>query len=431
MKEVLNLTNLNYDWKAHLAPELQEKITNVEQMIAPKLAEINQVATYNEQRLLQLFKKHHVAEEDLVGSTGYGYDDAARDKLDAIYADYFKADDAIVRPQICSGTHAITTALMGQLRPNDTLYYLTGMPYDTIQQVIGVAGDNPGTMKEWGINFAYTPLKADGSVDFAAAKAKLTQDKSIKVVAIQRSRGYSSRASFTVEKIREMIEFVRQYAKDVVIFIDNCYGEFSEPIEPTFFGADLMAGSLYKNAGAGLAKTGGYIVGSQKCIDNAAARLTVPGAGKHEGATWGFMRDFFQGLFMAPHTTGEAIKGSVFAAALGAACGMDVDPKWDAPRTDLVQTITFGSREPMIAFCKEIQANSPLNAFVEPVPSYMDGYEDEIIMASGSFTEGSTIELSCDGPLREPYCLYLQGGLNYNHVQIAVANAMQATFYAK
>lgn len=417
-------------WTKHLHPELQEKIKQVQTQIAPKIAEIDARATYNQQRVLQLFKKHHVAEEDLVGSTGYGYTDTARDKLDAIYADYFKADDAIVRPQICSGTHAITTALMGQLRPGDTLYYLTGMPYDTIQQVIGVAGSNPGTMKEWGIDFKYTPLLADGSVDFKQAEQELTANSKIKVVAIQRSRGYASRPSFTVAQIKEMIDFVRKYAPNAVIFVDNCYGEFSETEEPTFFGADIMAGSLYKNAGAGLAKTGGYIVGSQKCIDNAAARLTVPGAGKHEGATYGFMRDFIQGFFMAPHTTGEAIKGAIFASALCEAMGMDVDPKWNDPRTDLVQTITFGKREPMIAFCKEIQHNSPLNAFVDPIPSYMDGYEDEIIMADGAFIEGATIELSCDGPLRAPYSLYLQGGLTYNHVQIAVANALEATFFA-
>lgn len=253
-------------WTKHLHPELQEKIKQVQTQIAPKIAEIDARATYNQQRVLQLFKKHHVAEEDLVGSTGYGYTDTARDKLDAIYADYFKADDAIVRPQICSGTHAITTALMGQLRPGDTLYYLTGMPYDTIQQVIGVAGSNPGTMKEWGIDFKYTPLLADGSVDFKQAEQELTANSKIKVVAIQRSRGYASRPSFTVAQIKEMIDFVRKYAPNAVIFVDNCYGEFSETEEPTFFGADIMAGSLYKNAGAGLAKTGGYIVGSQSAL---------------------------------------------------------------------------------------------------------------------------------------------------------------------
>lgn len=418
-------------WLSDLPQDLQDKVTAVEQQIAPKLAIIDDQVVYNQQRVLELFRKHHVGEEDLIGSTGYGYDDVGRDKLEKIYADYFKTDDAIVKPQITSGTHAIATALFGNLRAGDTLYYMTGMPYDTIQEVIGIAGNNPGTMLEYGIKFKYTPLLADGSVDYDRVKQELQSDKSIKIVTIQRSRGYAVRDSFTMEKIKPMIDVVKQYAPQASIFVDNCYGEFSETSEPTFYGADLMAGSLYKNPGAGIAKSGGYIVGRQDLVDRAAARLIVPGAGKGEGATYVYLRDFYQGFFMAPHTTGEAIKGAIFTAALLTKMGLQVSPAWDAPRTDLVQTVNFGDPQAMVDFCSAIQHYSPMNSFVDPIPAYMDGYEDKIIMASGSFTEGSTIELSSDGPLRPPYCLYIQGGLSYAHVKVAITHAVKDTFYNK
>ena len=415
-------------WIEKFPQDLQQKVAEVDQMIAPQLAAVDETVLYNQQRILDLYRKHHVAEEDLVGSTGYGYDDLGRDKLEDIFADYFKCDDALVRPQMVSGTHAISTALFASLMPGDTLYYMTGMPYDTIQQVIGIVGDNPGSMKEYGIKFAYTPLK-DGKIDYDAVGAKLKQDKSIKVVAIQRSRGYATRDSFTVAEIKEMIEFVKAIAPEAIIFIDNCYGEFTEKDEPTFYGADLMAGSMYKNAGAGVAKSGAFLVGRHDLIMRASSRLFAPGPGKGEGATYGYQRDFYRGFFLAPHTTGEAVKGAIFAAALLEKMGAEVSPKWDAPRTDLVQTVIFHEREAMIKFCASIQHNSPLNAFVDPIPSEMDNYEDEIIMASGSFVEGSTIELSSDGPLREPYALYIQGGLSYAHVKVAITNAVNETYY--
>ena len=416
-------------WSEDLPKDLQNKIEIVDEKISSKLEDITEIVLNNQRRVLELFRKHHVAEEDLVGSTGYGYDDIGRDKLDAMFADYFKTEDAMVRPQLTSGTHAISTAFFGVLRPHDTLHYLTGMPYDTIQEVIGVAGDNPGTLEEHLINFSYTPLLDNGKVDYKRAKEDLQKDSSIKMVAIQRSRGYSSRDSFVVSEIAEMIKFVKKYAPQAIIFIDNCYGEFTETEEPTFYGADLMAGSLYKNAGGGIAKTGAFLVGNKDLIDRCGARLIVPGAGKNEGATYPFMRDFYEGFFLAPNVTGEAIKGSIYTAALLEEMGMDVSPSWDAPRTDLVQTVNFGNPDAMVKFCAAIQHNSPMNAYVEPVPSYMDGYEDKIIMASGSFTEGSTIELSSDGPLREPYTLYIQGGLTYEHVKIAITKAVLETFY--
>jgi cystathionine beta-lyase family protein involved in aluminum resistance len=419
---------MSFSWKENLPEELKEKVTKVEKMIQPRIEEIDEQVLYNQQRVLDLFRKHHVGEEDLVPSTGYGYDDIGRDKIEDIYADYFKVDDALVRPQFGSGTHAITVGLFSMLRPGDTLYYLTGTPYDTIQEVIGLTGNKPGNMKEWGINFKTTELTDDGQVDYEKAREDL-QDKSIKVVAIQRSLGYATRKTFTMDKIKKMLKFVKEVRPDVNIFIDNCYGEFSECEEPTFYGADMMAGSLYKNAGAGLVKGGAFLVGRQDLIDGAGSRLTVPGAGKGEGATWGYLRDIYQGFFMAPHTTGEAQKGMVFTAALLEEMGLEVSPKWSDPRSDIVQTVTFGKPDPMVKFCAAIQHYSPMNSFVDPIPYHQDGYEDEVVMASGSFVEGSTIELSSDGPLRDPYMLYIQGGLSYAHDKIAITHAVEETFY--
>ncbi|WP_290033809.1 aminotransferase class I/II-fold pyridoxal phosphate-dependent enzyme [Ligilactobacillus cholophilus] len=416
-------------WLEKFPTDLQQKIAEVDKMIAPKLQEIDEIVLYNQQRVLDLFRKYHVAEEDLVGSTGYGYNDVGRDKLEQIFADYFKCEDALVRPQIVSGTHAISTALFASLHPNDTLYYITGMPYDTIQQVIGIVGDNPGSMKEYGIGFEYTPLTNSGKVDFPAVKEKLLNDPTIKVVAIQRSRGYAVRDSFTVKEIEEMTNFVKKINPNITVFIDNCYGEFTEIEEPTFHGADLIAGSMFKNAGAGVAKSGAFLVGNHELIMRAASRLFAPGPGKGEGATYGYQRDFYRGFFLAPHVTGEAIKGSIYTAALLGKMGAEVSPKWDAKRTDLVQTVIFHKQEPMIKFCASIQHYSPLNSFVDPIPSEMDNYEDKVIMASGSFVEGSTIELSSDGPLRDPYALYIQGGLSYAHVKIAISNAVNETYY--
>ncbi|TSO26776.1 methionine gamma-lyase family protein [Lactobacillus sp. LL6] len=416
-----------FSWKEDLPQELQEKVAKVEEKIQPRLEEIDEQVLYNQQRVLNLFRKHHVGEEDLVPSTGYGYDDIGRDKIEAIYADYFKAEDALVRSQFSSATQAISVGLFSMLRPGDTLYYLTGTPYDTIQEVIGLAGNKSGNMKEWGINFKATELK-DGEVDYEQAKKDI-MDPSIKVIALQRSLGYAVRKSFTMEKIKKMLKFIKEVRPDVNIFVDNCYGEFSETEEPTFYGADLIAGSLFKNAGAGIVKGGAFLVGRKDLIDGAGSRLNVPGAGKGEGATWGYLRDFYQGFFMAPHTTGEALKGMIYTSALCEEMGMNVSPKWSDPRTDIVQTVEFGKADPMVKFCAAIQHYSPMNSFVDPIPYHQDGYEDEVVMASGSFTEGSTIELSSDGPLRPPYRLYIQGGLSYAHVKIAITQAVNETFY--
>ncbi|WP_409022652.1 aminotransferase class I/II-fold pyridoxal phosphate-dependent enzyme [Dellaglioa sp. P0083] len=414
-------------WTDNLSQELANVVGEVDTQIEPRLKEIDEQVLFNQQKVLEAFKKNNVSETYFAGSTGYGYDDIGRDGLDRIYADVFKTEAAMVRPQIVSGTHSISTALFGMLRPGDDLLYITGMPYDTIQEVIGISGTGIGSMKEYGIGFDYVPLTADNHMDSNGLKEKLT-DK-VKVVAIQRSRGYATRDSFMVSEIAEIIKEVRKISKDVIIFIDNCYGEFSETIEPTEVGADIMSGSLIKNAGGGLAKTGGYIVGRADLIEKAGYRLTTPGTGNEEGATLNVMRDFIQGFFLAPHVTGEAIKGAIYTSALLEKMGLDVSPKWDAPRTDLIQTVNFGKPEPMVKFAQAIQRESPVDAYVEPKPSDMAGYEDKVIMAAGTFVEGASVELSADGPIREPYTLYVQGGLTYAHVKLAVTAAVEKTFY--
>ena len=420
---------MNESWMDNFPRDLINNINLTEEQISDRLLTVDNNILSIQNRILNLFREFNVSESDLNGSTGYGYDDIGRDKLEKIYSKYFKTENALVRPQIVSGTHAISTALFGNLHSGDTLYYVTGMPYDTLQQVIGLVGNNPGSMLEYGIKFKYAKLINNGLIDYDVVKQDLMNDDSIKIVVIQRSRGYDTRNSFSVSYIKSIIQFIKKCRSDVIVFIDNCYGELVETVEPTFFGADLMAGSLCKNIGAGLVKTGGYIVGKNSLVMNAAARLLIPGVGKEEGATYGYLRDFYQGLFMAPLIVGEAIKGAIFSASLLSKYRINVSPKWDDFRTDIVQSLIFNDENKMIQFCKSIQHYSPINSFVDPIPAKMEGYKDKIIMASGSFTEGSTIELSSDGPLRSPYCLYMQGGLSYAHVKIAVSNAVRDIFY--
>lgn len=415
-------------WTNNFAPELVEKIDRVDQKIAPRLKAIREVALSNQAKVLAAFREHQVSETHFLPSTGYGNDDLGRDALEAVYAQVFGAQKALVRPQITSGTHAIATALFGVLRPGDDLLYITGTPYDTLLEVIGVAGNGIGSFKEYNIGYDEVALKENGDVDFAGIKAKLTTKT--KVVAIQRSRGYASRPSFTIEKIKAMCDFVKSIAPEVTIFVDNCYGEFAELLEPTQVGADLMAGSLIKNPGGGIAKTGGYITGRADLIEKCAYRLTTPGVGAEGGAMLGAVYDMLQGFFLAPHVVSQAISGAVFSSALLAEYQIESTPKWDEPRTDLIQLIDLKDREAMIKFCQSIQKYSPIDSFVAPVPSEMAGYEDDIIMAAGTFVQGASIELSADGPLREPYSLYLQGGLTFEHVKIAVCNAVNDVYHA-
>lgn len=417
------------NWTNEFDPALVTAIERVEQKIAPRLEELRQIALNNQNKVLRAFSKQNISETHFLPSTGYGNDDMGRDALEAVYAETFGGEAALVRPQIVSGTHAIATALFGVLRPGDELLYITGTPYDTLLEVIGLAGNGIGSLKEYNISYDQVDLKPTGAVDFEGVKNKL--NKKTKVVAIQRSRGYASRPSFTIDKIKEMCDFVKTIAPNVTIFVDNCYGEFAELMEPTQVGADLMAGSLIKNPGGGIAKTGGYLVGKKDLIEKCAYRLTTPGVGAEGGAMLGNVYDMLQGFFLAPHVVSQAIQGAVFTSALLAEYHIDSTPKWDDPRTDLIQLVELKEKEAMITFAQAIQRFSPVDAFVAPVPAYMPGYEDDIIMAAGTFVQGASIELSADGPLREPFSLYVQGGLTYEHVKIAVANAVNAVFHGK
>ena len=407
----------------NLPEKLQKIVKEVDQQIAPKLAEIEDQIVYNTAKVLAAYQANDVAEADLNGANGYGDDDMGRDKLDKIYAQVFQTEDAVVRPQFVSGTHTLFVALAGNLKYGDTLTYLTGQPYDTLQKVIGLTDDKRGTLVERGAHFSYVPLTDDGLVDYDEAEKVLKRDQP-KIVAIQRSRGYSTRKTFTVDQIKDMIAFVKRVSPKSIVFIDNCYGEFSEKHEPTEYGADLMAGSLIKNAGGGLAKTGGYIVGKKDLVENAKLALTAPGC-TDEGATIGNLHDFYEGFFLAPNVTGMAEKGMIFAAALFAKMGLNVTPAWDEKRSDIIETIIFGDPDKMVKFVQEVQKNSPIDSFVTPEAVHMEGYEDKIIMAAGNFVSGSTIEFSADGPIRPPYAVYMQGGLNYSHVKIALRGIIE------
>lgn len=416
-------------WKNQFAPELQERVKEVEEKIQPILAQIHETALSNQKKVLDSFRKKQVSDHHFTPSTGYGYDDFGRDTLEEVYADVFKAEAGIVRPQLISGTHAISTALFGVMRPGDDLLYITGQPYDTLLEVVGVTGNGIGSFKEYNMGYDAVDLLEDGSVDFEMVKEKITP--ATKVIAIQRSRGYASRPSFTVAQIEEMIQFVRGIAPDAIIFVDNCYGEFVEEKEPIEVGADLMAGSLIKNPGGGLAKIGGYIVGRLDLVEACGYRLTSPGIGREAGASLYSLPEMYQGFFMAPHTVGESLKGAVYTAALLETCNVSSTPRWDEKRTDLIQMISLGEKEKMVQFAQTIQKYSPINAHVTPIGAYMPGYEDDVIMAAGTFVQGSSIELTADGPIRAPYTLYVQGGLTYEHVKLAVTAAVSELYFEK
>ncbi|MBC2389870.1 methionine gamma-lyase family protein [Listeria booriae] len=401
---------------------LQALANQVEKQILALQQETEQIAQENQWKVMQAFQKNRVSDFHFTPSTGYGYDDDGRDTLERVYADVFKAEAALVRPQIISGTHAIATALFGVLRPDDDLLYMTGAPYDTLEEIVGVRGAGIGSLKEYRIGYDMVPLLADGAVDLETIRTKITAKT--KMIGIQRSRGYADRPSFTIAQIQEMIAYVRQIKPDVIVFVDNCYGEFVEMTEPIEVGADLIAGSLIKNPGGGLAKTGGYIAGRSDLVERCAYRLTTPGIGAEAGASLYSLLEMYQGFFLAPHVVSQAIKGARFTAGMLAACAIETDPVWDAPRTDLIQSVSFHDQEKMVAFAQAIQSASPINAHVTPEGAYMPGYENDVIMAAGTFIQGASLELTADGPIREPYQLYVQGGLTYEHVKIAVLQAM-------
>ncbi|WP_084822481.1 MULTISPECIES: methionine gamma-lyase family protein [Oceanobacillus] len=377
----------------------------------------------NQKRVLNAFRHHRISDTHLQGTTGYGYDDIGRDSLEAVYAEVFGGEDALVRPQLVSGTHAITTALFGVLRPGDELVYITGKPYDTMEEVIGKPGKQEGSLYDFNIGYREISLLPDGAVNYKQVKDSWTSNT--KVIAIQRSKGYDQRPSFTIDQIGEMIQFVKEIDPSVTVFVDNCYGEFTETNEPLHIGADLMAGSLIKNPGGGLVRAGGYIAGNKELIHLCANRLTAPGLGKETGASLGMLQEMYQGFFLAPHIVGEALKGAILTARFLELAGFQTSPSYLDKRTDLIQTVTFDEADQMIAFCQSIQENSPINSYVKPYPSDMPGYEDQVIMAAGTFIQGSSIELSADGPIRAPYTAYVQGGLTYTHVKIALLEAIK------
>lgn len=387
-----------------------------------RFTEADGMAEKCQMKVLSAFKRAKVSDAHFTGTTGYGYDDIGRDALEAVYADIFKAEDALVRPQIVSGTHAINLALSGNLRPGDELLSPAGSLYDTMDQIIGIR-DCPGSLKEYGISYRQVDLLPDNSFDYEGIRAALNEKT--RLVTIQRSRGYSSRPSFTIEKIEELIRFIKDIKPDVTVMVDNCYGEFVEDREPVEAGADMVVGSLIKNPGGSLAPCGGYIAGTKKCVENAAYRLTSPGLGKETGATLFSMKSFFQGLFMAPAVVSSALKGALFAAACYEKLGFRTFPSSTDKRTDIIQAVELKSPEALLKFCEGIQSASPVDSFVTPVADDMPGYESKVVMAAGAFVQGASIELSADGPMREPYNVYFQGGITWPHVKAGIMNTIQ------
>lgn len=416
---------INLKHKQKLQPFTRE----LEAALQSKFQVIEQNIDTLQARVLSAFQQHKVGDHHFNPSTGYGYNDEGRDTLEEIYATVFGAEAGLVRPQMISGTHAITTALFGVLRPGDELLYISGMPYDTLHSVIGIQEKVSGSLADFDVNFRYVDLTADGEFDDTAIQNAIHEKT--KVVAIQRSKGYATRPSLTIDKIEAIIQKVRAMKSDVIIFVDNCYGEFVETREPTMVGADLMAGSLIKNPGAGLVKTGGYIVGKTEWVEACANRLIAPGIGREAGPTLYSLAEMYQGLFLAPHVVGQALKGALFTAKALETVGMKPVPSWQEKRTDIVQSVQFQSAKQMIAFCQSIQAASPVNSQFKPVPDAMPGYEDSVIMAAGTFVQGSSIELSADGPIRPPYTVFVQGGLTYSHIKIAILSALDTLLEQK
>lgn len=414
---------MNVQHENHKLWEHLEQLAEMaEGLAAESFRSVEKIAEQNQWKVIKAFQRHNVSDFHFTGSTGYGYNDRGREILDLVYADVFGAEAALVRPHFVSGTHTISCALFGVLRPGDELLYVTGRPYDTLHKVIGKPGDRTGSLQDWGVIYSEVPLQEDGSLDWQLIEQAIT-DKT-KVIGIQRSRGYDWRASFTVAEIENIVKRVKALKPDVLVFVDNCYGEFTELLEPTQVGVDLMAGSLIKNPGGGLAETGGYIAGTASAVEAAAYRLTAPGIGGEVGAMLGTLRLMFQGLFLAPHLVGQAIKGSVLAAALFEELGFVTKPRWNEPRTDLIQAVRFGQAEHLIAFVQGIQQAAAVDSHVVPEPWDMPGYENAVIMAAGTFIQGGSLELSADAPIREPYIAYMQGGLTYAHAKYGILTAL-------
>lgn len=387
-----------------------------------RFQKIDEVAEYNQLKVVQAMQENRVSEACLLGTTGYGYNDIGRDTLEQVYASVFHTEDALVRPQITCGTHALALALMSNLRPGDELLSPVGKPYDTLEEVIGIR-PSKGSLKEYGISYRQVDLLPDGAFDYEAIRKAINEKT--RLVTIQRSKGYQTRPTLSVERIGELIRFVKQLKPDVICMVDNCYGEFVETIEPSDVGADMVVGSLIKNPGGGLAPIGGYIAGRKDCVENAAYRLTSPGLGKEVGASLGILPAFYQGLFLAPTVTAGALKGAIFAANVYEKMGFAVVPDGKESRHDIIQAVTFGTPEGVIGFCQGIQAAAPVDSFVTPEPWDMPGYDSQVIMAAGAFVSGSSIELSADGPITPPYAVYFQGGLTFPHAKLGILKTLQ------
>lgn len=394
----------------------------VERELMPRFAEIQKTAEYNQLKVIRAMQKCRVSAECFQSGTGYGYNDIGRDTLEEVYANVFHTEAALVRAQITCGTHALAVALSGNLRPGDELLSVSGKPYDTLEEVIGIRPSS-GSLAEYGVSYRQVDLLADGSFDFPGIRAAIRPNT--RLVEIQRSKGYQTRPTLSVQAIAEAIRFVKSINPDILILVDNCYGEFVECREPSDFGADMVVGSLIKNPGGGLAPIGGYIAGTRQCIENAAYRLTSPGLGREVGASLGVNRDFFQGLFLAPTVVAGALKGAIFAANIYERLGFKVVPNGTEDRHDIIQAVEFGTPEGLIAFCEGIQFAAPVDSYVTPEPWAMPGYDSDVIMAAGAFIQGSSIELSADGPLKPPYAAYFQGGLTWEHAKLGILRSLQ------
>lgn len=406
-----------------MKPQVFALAQEAENEIRSQFERIDRIAQLNTLKVMQAFQDNKVSDSCFAGTTGYGYDDVGREVLDKVYAQIFCTDAALVRIGFVNGTHALSAALFAMLKPGDTLLSATGLPYDTLRNAIGIEGDCHGSLKFYGINYAQVDLKADGSPDIGAIK-KAAADKSVTAVLIQRSRGYGNRPAFSAEQIGEIARAVKEVDPSINVMVDNCYGEFTGEHEPTEYGVDLMAGSLIKNPGGGLAPTGGYVVGKTELVEKAAMRLTTPGIGGECGATLGNNRLLFQGLFMAPHIVAQALKTATFCSAMMSKIGFETSPAPDEVRSDIIQMVTLKSADNMKKFCKGIQSGAPVDSYVTPEPWQMPGYNCPVIMAAGAFVQGSSIELSADGPMKEPYIAYMQGGITYESGKLGIMMAV-------
>ena len=409
--ETLGLGRAVYERGEEVLSHLKERFSN-----------IDAIAEYNQAKVLAAMQEHKIGANHFAATTGYGYDDDGRERLERVYASVFHTEAALVRPQITCGTHALTVALSANLLPGDEVLSPVGLPYDTLQEVIGIR-PSPCSLAEYGVTYAQADLLEDGSFDYDAIRAAINERT--KLITIQRSKGYAMRPTFSVKQIGELIAFCKNIKPDVICMVDNCYGEFVDVIEPSDVGADMIVGSLIKNPGGGLAPIGGYIAGTQKCVDRCAYRLSAPGLGQEVGANLGILPAFYQGFFLAPTVTAGALKGAIFAANLYEGLGFRCIPNATEQRNDIIQAVELGSEEGMIAFCKGIQAAAPVDSFASPVPGDMPGYDSKVIMAAGAFVQGSSIELSADGPIRPPYAVYFQGGLTWQHAKLGILMSLQ------